>query len=344
MTASKIFLQAFVMMLLWLDPSAAVKFSKCCPEGEIVQVDSIEDHNLSPRKHFTCVRESSTRAKVKKKRESDDYESSNSSIPHELIAYNVLIDENSHWPSCGDNSFLSMAALTDSVKASQSASCIDIMNANHYVFSCDERLDAVSDFVDIYKLRKCCGPNFSYNIFTRQCVNNNETTLHEEFQEFLRDRVVTFEPGIPECKADEVLIEYHSHVHKLKLYESSLIITANAHGPDVLMQNSYCLESTLNSNVNLPDGADQQNFLLKSSSRWIAKVCRNQIICKEMPCVRKCCKEGQRMVYENETLCEDHDRHLDVKFHFFDIRESPERPNAMEPTGECSTNKYSKIF
>lgn len=40
------------------------------------------------------------------------------------------------------------------------------------------------------------------------------------------------------------------------------------------------------------------------------------------------------MVYENETFCENHDSHLDVKFHYFDIRESPSTPDAMEPTGE----------
>lgn len=43
------------------------------------------------------------------------------------------------------------------------------------------------------------------------------------------------------------------------------------------------------------------------------------------------------MVYENETFCENHDSHLDVKFHNFDIRESPRKPDAMEPTGEPET-------
>lgn len=330
----KLLLRMIVIVALWINSSVA-SFMKCCPESEVVQVDSFEDNNLSPREHFSCVTESLTRIKVKRKRESESYAISNSSFLTQLIAYNVLINEDSHWPSCGDNSFPSYTILNESMKVSQSASCIDVMNNNYYIFTCDERLESASDFKDVYRLRKCCEKDSSYDIFARQCVVNNDTTLREQFHEFLHDKIVTFESGIPECKPDDVLVEYHSFVHRLKIYESSLIITGtNSHGPDVVMQNSYCVESTSNSEVDFPDGADVKNFQLKASSKWIAKVCRAKTICNQMPCIRKCCKEGQRMVYVNETFCEKHDAHLDVKFHFFDIRESPETPKAMEPTGE----------
>lgn len=330
----KALLRVSFIVLLWIDSSVA-GFNKCCPDGEVVQVELFEDNNLAPRKHFSCVREPLMRASFKRKRESDSYAINNSSDKTELIAYNILIDANSHWPSCGDNSFLSFSMLVEPMKVSQSASCVDFMSSNYFIFTCDERLKEASDFVDIYKLQKCCGNNFSYDIFGRQCVENNETTLIQEFSEFLNDKVVAFGSGMPECKPDDVLVEYHSHVHKLKIYESSLIITGtNSHGPDVLPHSSYCIESTLNSEINLPVGAEPSQFQLKASSKWIAKVCRPKSICREMPCVRKCCKEGQRMVFENETYCENHDAHLAVKFHFFDIRTSPESPDAMEPTGE----------
>lgn len=314
--------------------SAVAGVKKCCREGEVVQVDSIEDNNLSPRRHFSCMNDSQVRTKAKRKRESEGYEVNNSSMVPEIIAYNILIDGNTHWPSCSDTSFISYALLSDPKKISQSASCVDIMNNNYFVFTCEEKMEAVDDFVEIYRLRKCCDKNFSYDIFSRQCVNGS--TLNDYSSEFLRDKTVVFESGIPQCKPDDALVEYHSLVHKLKIYESSLAITStNTHGPDLIMPNTYCIENTLNSAVNLPDGADPKHFELKTASKWIAKVCRPKTICTQMPCVRKCCKEGQRMVYDNETYCENHDSHLDVKFHFFDIRESPEEPNAMEPTGEC---------
>ena len=329
----KTLLRVILIALLYIS-SAVADVKKCCPEGEVVQVDSIEDNNLSPRRHFSCVTEPRTRIKIKSKRESEGYEINNSSTVSEMITFNVLIDENTHWPSCSDTSFISYAMLSEPKKISQSASCVDILNNDYFIFTCDEKLVTVEDFVDIYRLRKCCENNFFYDIFSRQCVNSS--SLNKDSREFLKDKTVVFESGIPQCKPDDILVEYHSLVHKLRIYENSLVITnTNSHGPDLLMQNTYCIENTLNSAVDLPDGADPKHFELKTESKWIAKVCRPKTICNQMPCVRKCCKEGQRMVYDNETYCENHDSHLDVKFHFFDIRESPEEPNAMEPTGEC---------
>lgn len=324
-----------MLFLLWINLSAAM-FNKCCPEGEVVQVDSFEDNNLSPRNHFSCVSDSPSQVKVKKKRESDSYDTTNSTLQaFQLTAYNVLIDKNSHWPSCGDNSLLSSALLAEPLKGSESASCVDVFNNNYHIFSCDEMLDSANDFVDIYKLQKCCEKGYSYDVFVRQCVANNESKINDDFRDILGSKVVTFVSGIPECHQDDVLVEYHSHVHKLKIYESSLIITGlPGYGPDVLPQKSYCIEATMNSYADMTDGDNTDHHQLKISSKWVSKVCRNRAICKQMPCVRKCCKEGQRMVFENETYCEDHHSHLTVKFHEFDISKSQESPNAIEPSGE----------
>lgn len=308
---------------------------KCCRKGEVVHVDSIEDNNLSPRKLFSCVEESKIRTKVKSKRESEGYEFLNSSMVSEMIAYNILIDENTNWPSCSDNGFMSYDLIKISKRISESASCVDIMSNDYFIFSCQEKSDTMNDFTDVYRLRKCCEKNFSYDIFLRRCVN--ASSINNNPRDFLRNKIVVFESGIPQCKSDDVLVEYHSLVHKLKIYESSLVITnTNNNGPDLLTQDTYCIDNTYNSEVELPDGTDPEIFRLKALSTWIAKVCRPKTICSQIPCVRKCCKEGQRMVFDNETYCENHESHLYVKFHFFDIKESPENPKLIEPTGECS--------
>lgn len=150
-----------------------VAVNKCCRAGDVVQVDSIEDNDLSPRRHFGCAKEltdPSTRVKPKNKRESDGYSINNLTVLNEMIAYNILVDENSHWPPCGDNSIFSYSLFNESTKLSQSASCVDIMNGYYFIFSCEERLETADDLVDLYKLRKCCEKNHSYDVFKRQCV------------------------------------------------------------------------------------------------------------------------------------------------------------------------------
>lgn len=319
-----------LIVLFLIDSSTA--FNKCCRDGEFVIVESIEDNNLSPQKHFSCQAETVTvKAKsVKSKRESDQYVINNSSSLTEMIAYNVVINENTHWPACGDNALLSHAILSKPTRVSPSTSCVDIMAGEYFMFTCDERHESTSDLVDVKRLRKCCDRNSSYDVVERRCVGHNETTLAEEFRELFDDNVVMFESGIPQCKPDEVLVEYHSLVHSLNIVGDSLIIDTTNHNDSVLaMRNSFCVES-----VNGPAADGSKLVNLRASSKWIAKACRPSSICNEMPCVRKCCREGERMVHENVTFCEEHDTHLSLNFHFFDIRQSPEQPDAMEPTGE----------
>lgn len=311
-------------------------FKKCCPKGEAVQYELFEDNNLSPRKHFSCTKEPVTRIRIKSKnkRESEGYWIDNSTSLNEMMAYNVLIDGNSHWPSCSDASSLSSSIIRDTLRVSQSGSCVDIMDGIFHIFICDEGLETANDFKELYTFRKCCEKDFTYDIYGRQCAFSNRTFVARDAFEFFGDKSVTFTAGLPVCKPDDVLVEYHELVHKLKIYESSLVITkTNSHGPDLLLHNSFCIESTTNSLANLPDGDDNQHN--KNASKWIAKVCRPKEICNEMPCIRKCCKEGLRIVYENETsFCEPHDFHLDIHFHNFDFEKSPEKPDALEPTGK----------
>lgn len=156
--------------------------------------------------------------------------------------------------------------------------------------------------------------------------------MNDDFGSFLGAYGLVFELGLPQCKTDDVLVEYHSLVHKLKVLESSLIIISQTHGQDVVPQESFCIESTLNSEVSVPDGADPTQHELKATSKWIAKACRPKTVCDRMPCVRKCCEEGQRMVEENnKKFCEAHDSHLSPTFHSFAMQNSRKRPRPMEP-------------
>lgn len=311
-------LQQIIISSLLIKASSA-SLQKCCADGEVVQHNS----ELVSREPFRCVR------KISVQRTQQDHAPS---FPTQLIAYNVLVDGESHWPSCLDNSFLSFITLNGSAKASQSASCVDTMNSDYFIFTCVEGPEIGNDFHEIYRLRKCCEKDYSYDIATKKCLVNSEMSLRERFDELLHDKIIAFETGLPDCKSNDVLVEYHSNVHKLSIYESSLIMTdSNSLGPVVVSSTSYCIESSLKSEVDLPDGVKAESFQLKLPSKWMAKVCRPKTICDRMPCIRKCCNEGQRMVYDTATYCEKHDGHLNVKFHLMD--KAPESVISIEPTG-----------
>lgn len=312
------------------------KFKKCCPEGEIVIAHLFTDNNLSPQKRFSCQKQSVLKNKIKSKRESEIYDSENMTNLSEMISYNVLSDEKSHWPLCssssnGETSFLSSSILSHSLKASVTKSCVDIMSGYYHLFTCENLSETPPDFKNIYNIRKCCEKDYSFDSFSRRCVTNNDTIVKSnELFSFFGNKSVIFIPGIPNCKADDVLIEYKNDWHKLKIYETSLIITTTeTHGPDVLIHGSYCIENAITwDSVEVDVGREKATF------KWISKVCRSKEICNDIPCVRKCCKESLRMVIENgSTFCEAHDRNLQVDFHLFNNEASPEIPEKIEPMG-----------
>lgn len=308
-----------------------LQFKKCCPESEVAFAELFRDNSLSHQKHFNCNKQSVSKIKIKNKRESDIYDSENVTNLSEMISYNLLSDSDSHWPSCSETGYLLSSILSHSLKASVTSSCVDIMNGNYYLFTCEDLSENSEDFKNIYNIKKCCGKEFSFDISSRRCVANNETIENStELFSFFGNKTVVFEIGIPHCKADDVLIEYKNDWHKLKIYETSLIITATeTHGPNVLVHGSYCIENAITLDDN-PKIAEQD----KTTLNWISKVCRTKDICGEIPCVRKCCKEGLRMVYENgSSFCEAHDRNLQVTFHHFNGEASPEIPEKIVPMG-----------
>jgi hypothetical protein len=329
-----------VAIVTWLVASSTgALIKKCCREGESVKADVVESNNLVSRTSYSCSASPIEQVKSKSRRfQRDDSKKSNSSRTTQVIGYNLLIDMDTHWPACGERSLVALN-LSDPRKVSQTASCVDVLNGHYFVFTCENPLESAADFVDIFRMRKCCDVDFAYDIFARRCVLSNETSSASSFSELLHDKVVAFESGLPDCELDEVLVEYHSHVHPLLIKDNSLVLTSTSlPGPTVL--SSFCIENTINSTINFTDAEEIHPKLL---SKWIAKTCQpRKKVCDKMPCVRKCCRDGSRLLFQDETsFCEPHESHINLKFYDFDISQSPEVPNAIEPSGESSETTRS---
>lgn len=292
--------------------------NKCCPKGNVVEISSDQ---------FNCV----PKQLLLNNEKLETNESVNENNSGEFIGYNVFSDENSHWPFCENKSNIKFEIIEHTKKVKTSLICVDIMNKNYYSFNCEQKGLIKNDDEYVYKLKKCCNLNFSFDIFSRKCVEDNQTCLNDDFKKILRSKIAVFSSGLPDCTDDEVLVEYHSSVHKLKFYEGSLLMTRDdSLKPQVFPQSSFCIERTKNS----IDLSDELNGHLKASSKWIAKVCQAKIVCKKIPCVSKCCKEGQRMTFDDKTLCEKHSSHLHLKFHSFNIETEIRHPNITEPLGK----------
>ncbi|KAG5676842.1 hypothetical protein PVAND_006649 [Polypedilum vanderplanki] len=308
------------------------KINKCCAYDEVVYFETLDEINLTSKNIYKCVKLSADDSLLY-----NNYIDTNLTFPVVFMGFNIFNDAESHWPTCGENDDIKLSTykLNDSIKISQLTSCIDMMDDVYYVFTCnDEKSNKISDLVDVYELKKCCSSGKSYDIFARKCVINNETDIDDDFRDLFFDKVVLFEYDVIKCNADDVLVEYHSQVHSLKMYENTLVITnLDGYGPEVFSHNSYCIESTINTYTEKPIEMSEEHFTKKYGSKFIAKVCRKKSICNQIPCIRKCCEIGERMTYENSTTnCEPHDTDIDVPFHSFKILENELELERIEPS------------
>lgn len=307
--------------------SSGISLNKCCPIDEAVSMDAFEDNLLSLSDLFKCIPLNNQTVQEEK-----------INFSHQFLGYNTLVDHESHWPSCGEET-LSYKLLNEPMKSSQSTSCVDMIDDKYYVFTCGDKSENSEDSTDILKLKKCCPLGTAYDIFGRRCVENNATDVDSDFQEFLHKRkVVLFEYDEMKCKDDEALIEYHSVVHGLKIYEDALVLMKNVidFGP-VVIRSPFCIEATLNSEVDMPNGMKKDHFANRASSKFIAKACRERKVCNNIPCFQKCCPNGERMAHDgNKTSCEKHHSDIEMKFHSFNKEQSAIEPPAFEPMGEYS--------
>lgn len=305
-------MKVFVIMALCYYWASFVSctLSKCCPEGEIVQ-------SLLVCENISSLDGSSDIPKFNK-----------ISVLKDLTWYNVQTDNKSHWPNC--DSKITTILLSFSAKISQS-SCIDKMNSKTYIFTCEKTSRTDEQMREVLKLGKCCDNMNSYDSFTHQCVENYAENVESNLSYFFGNKTIVFESRMPSCKFDEVLIEYDSILRRFEFREDSLFLEKlDVQDPISISFENFCIESKVNSKTNSTESDKSSQFNVKNSSEWIVKACLPIKSCETMPCVQKCCPEGQKYNFEDD-FCENHSKYFHLQFHSKTCNTSGK---TMEPPGD----------
>lgn len=97
---------------------------------------------------------------------------------------------------------------------------------------------------------------------------------------------------------------------------------------EILKAGSFCIENTYSSKKDdasttiSPIYSKESILSARKSSKWIVKACQEKRICDSVPCIRKCCQDGERLVLENdEKRCDPHPHGYIPNFHFFQFNE-----------------------
>jgi hypothetical protein len=292
---------------------------KCCPDGYQLNIDAYEDNNLAPQKLFTCEIEQRI---------------ANESL--NFIGFNIIVDNVSHIPTCSD-SRLQAYDILENLLVLYSDSCVDVKDEQYYVIFCNEA-DVDGNSTNIFKTRKCCPSNYSYDVLERMCVeNSNGPNVNNYTHIFNSSDSSIFEVGLSDCPSDSVEIEYQSVVHKLHFIDNEVIVfLPPANHAKLLSPGTFCIENTykvqdVSSNLERYSKEDVINS--RKASKWIVKACEPKQVCDVIPCIRKCCKDGQRRILTDEPHCEPHSKGLIPTFHFFEMKDDKMEFKPVEPLG-----------
>lgn len=257
----------------------ANKIAKCCPEGyELkldgnVTTDDLND-NLGLASRYSCIMTIWP------------FMENETSTAPSLFGYNLRISDSevlfkndvNNIPKCPDVELFQFDLDGGLIS---SDGCIDYLDGIVQGLKCSDR-----EQVEVHKLFKCCPAGWSYDLQERQCVENvNDLKL---FGNLVGSSVALFEMKTPECRPEDVFVEYFTDKQNVMLQRSGVDVVSLLTGEsEFLLPESFCMEGIYNN--------------ASEVTQLIVRSCRPRSVCHRMPCVRRCCKNDQMLAKINGT-------------------------------------------
>jgi G protein-coupled receptor Mth (Methuselah protein) len=145
---------------------------------------------------------------------------------------------------------------------------------------------------------KCCPLNQTYDVIEKVCS-----------AAVIEPTVFKFDPATtevlsPHCGDDRVLVEYDSGSYNITLRNTTLWMPSHFK-PDTLVSlpgSAFCVDNVMDVEADGP--------------RWVVKACQPRNVCEVIPCVRKCCQDGETLrSVNNELTCKMNQQGLPLRFH-----------------------------
>ncbi|XP_037817401.1 G-protein coupled receptor Mth2 [Lucilia sericata] len=184
----------------------------------------------------------------------------------------------------------------------------------------EDRVAAISCITDYNtKLRafsyihKCCPNNYIYDSSQRKCV---EASANFHLYRKLFKNAAIFNANNLACPRNKVLVEYQLNDFKFSIDNGQLFLRTLNKKFDF---SEYCIEAL----TPITDGGDNQsnNPILRQEQQYLIRTCDDILpVCRRMPCIRRCCNDGEMFTKGNATSYCRRDE-SDTYFHSFESLE-----------------------
>lgn len=207
-------------------------------------------------------------------------------------------------PHCERTSFTNISRFSQTSVTVSINSCLLLLDNNLFAVTCNSTTTNNNLLQTIGFINKCCPRGFTYTSGVNKCFKS-ESNFNVYSTIF--DKPMIFMDSF-ECPNNKVIVEYVESAETVFLKGSQLVWRDESR---VLTKNDYCLDAI--DEIKIKKASDSFESI-KQTQQFIIRSCQEPQICNSLPCIRKCCGDGE-IYYKNNitTYCKKEDNSLKVQ-------------------------------
>ncbi|XP_036678405.3 probable G-protein coupled receptor Mth-like 3 isoform X1 [Drosophila suzukii] len=185
---------------------------------------------------------------------------------------------------------LNLSELRESTLYLRNNSCIGLLNKRLIVLSCEFEKNVPSQSVGF--VNKCCPQGFIYVSENNTCIlGANDFFVYSSI---ISSPIIFFDNAL-NCSDNKALVEYTVSSEKVRFNNNSLVWRD---GSNSLPVSKFCIEAIYDTYASERRKVSDQKYLVRA--------CQEPKICQKLPCIRRCCAEGEMYAKGNtSTYCKN---------------------------------------
>lgn len=220
---------------------------------------------------------------------------------------------------CAHTGYSNVSLLTEISLKVLPKSCLIIIDSNSLVsLTCKSKNDDKLQSIGI--INKCCAHGYTFATEVNKCY------LQEpDYNKYssLFDKPVIFVDNSFVCPKNKVLIEYVLTAEAIAIRNESILLKEHKRS---FNKSEFCIEAIEMLNKN-------ESSQIKTTQQFIVRTCQQLKICDSIPCVRKCCVDGE--IYSKGNLTTSC-RKDEYDFQFHSLNNMNTSGAFSKPSGMCN--------
>ncbi|KAH8282347.1 hypothetical protein KR054_006945 [Drosophila jambulina] len=206
-------------------------------------------------------------------------------------------------PKCKNVTILNVTNQSESSLLLKNNSCVGQLDKRKLiVLSCEFEKNVLSQSVKY--VNKCCPLGSIYVSENNTCIVLGETDFFV-YSSIINNPIIFFDNYSLQCSDNQAFVEYTVSAKTVKFSENLLVWKD---GSNSLPLSKFCIDAIYNG-YEIPSKKEYS-----SDQKFIVQACQDRKVCQRLPCIRRCCAEGEMYAKGNSsTYCKSDETNVEFQ-------------------------------